>query len=92
MHIAVDALLTRVPTLADPTQQSEKRNATTSSAFETGSNKFRYVGQRCIDCHTYANPLALVKPLKIQESELFWLTTEQISALLEVIRNRCDKR
>jgi integrase len=38
----------------------------------------------------YANPLALVKPLKIQEHELSWLTTEQIAELLETIRSGCD--
>jgi integrase len=38
----------------------------------------------------YANPLELVKPLRIQERELSWLTNEQISELLEVIRTRCD--
>ena len=30
----------------------------------------------------YENPLALVKPLKIQERELSWLTTDQIAELL----------
>lgn len=38
----------------------------------------------------YENPLALVKPLKIQERELSWLTNEQIAELLESIRNGCD--
>lgn len=38
----------------------------------------------------YANPLALVKLLKIQERELSWLTTEQIAELLETIRSGCD--
>ena len=38
----------------------------------------------------YPNPLALVKPLKIQERELSWLTTDQIAELLETIRSGCD--
>lgn len=38
----------------------------------------------------YANPLALVKPLKIQERELSWLTNDQIAELLETIRSGCD--
>ncbi|MFI8979371.1 phage integrase [Ectopseudomonas khazarica] len=38
----------------------------------------------------YANPLALVKPLKVQERELSWLTTDQIAELLEEIRRGCD--
>ncbi len=38
----------------------------------------------------YANPLALVKPLKIQERELSWLTNEQIAELLTEIRRACD--
>ncbi len=38
----------------------------------------------------YSNPLALVKPLKIQERELSWLTNEQIAELLSEIRKGCD--
>ena len=38
----------------------------------------------------YANSLALVKPLKVQERELSWLTTEQIAELLKQIRSGCD--
>lgn len=38
----------------------------------------------------YANPFALVKPLKVQERELSWLTVEQIAELLEEIRRGCD--
>jgi len=38
----------------------------------------------------YANPLALVKQLKVMERELSWLTTEQIAELLEEIRRGCD--
>ncbi|WP_285960738.1 phage integrase [Pseudomonas tohonis] len=38
----------------------------------------------------YANPLALVKPLKVPERELSWLTTDQIAELLEAIRSGCD--
>lgn len=38
----------------------------------------------------YANSPALVKPLKVQERELSWLTTEQIAELLEQIRSGCN--
>ncbi|QLF94100.1 tyrosine-type recombinase/integrase [Pseudomonas sp. ABC1] len=38
----------------------------------------------------YANPLELVKPLRLQERELSWLTNEQIAELLESIRSGCD--
>jgi len=38
----------------------------------------------------YENPLALVKPLKIQERELSWLTNPQIAELLDSIRTGCD--
>jgi hypothetical protein len=31
-----------------------------------------------------------VKPLKVQERELSWLTVEQIAELLEEIRRGCD--
>lgn len=48
-------------------------------------NELRGLGQ--ID---YQNPLALVKPLRIQERELSWLTAEQIAELLESIRSGCD--
>lgn len=36
----------------------------------------------------YENPLAKVKPLKLQQKELSWLTQEQIQELLAVIRSR----
>ncbi len=39
---------------------------------------------------TYANPLAQVKPLQIQERELSWLTSEQITELLQAISSGCD--
>ncbi|HBN9656776.1 TPA: tyrosine-type recombinase/integrase [Pseudomonas aeruginosa] len=48
-------------------------------------NELKDLGQ--ID---YANPLAGVKPLKLQERELSWLTTEQITELLEAIRSGSD--
>lgn len=38
----------------------------------------------------YGNPLSLVKPLRIQERELSWLTPDQISELLDSIRQGCD--
>jgi integrase len=38
----------------------------------------------------YVNPLELVKPFKIDERELSWLTDEQIATLLESIRAGCD--
>lgn len=38
----------------------------------------------------YPNPLELVKPLRVQERELSWLTNEQIAELLEAIRSGCD--
>lgn len=57
---------------------------------ELGYLRSVYNELRGLGVITYANPLALVKPLKIQERELSWLTTEQIRELLEVIRNRCD--
>ncbi|MBR9882297.1 MAG: tyrosine-type recombinase/integrase [Oceanospirillales bacterium] len=46
-------------------------------------NELRGLGQI-----TYENPLALVKPIKIQEQELAWLTHEQIQELLGIIRSR----
>ncbi|MCY1280893.1 Tyrosine recombinase XerC [compost metagenome] len=48
-------------------------------------NELKDLGQ--ID---YANPLAGVKLLKLQERELSWLTNEQITELLDAIRNGCD--
>ncbi|ENM5221478.1 TPA: tyrosine-type recombinase/integrase [Pseudomonas aeruginosa] len=48
-------------------------------------NELKDLGQ--ID---YANPLVGVKPLKLQERELSWLTTEQITELLEAIRSGSD--
>ncbi len=38
----------------------------------------------------YPNPLELVKPLRVQERELSWLTNEQISELLQAIQTGCD--
>ncbi len=38
----------------------------------------------------YPNPLELVKPLRVQERELSWLTSEQIAELLQAIRSGCD--
>ncbi|SDH95748.1 phage integrase [Pseudomonas panipatensis] len=37
----------------------------------------------------FANPLQRVKPLKLQERELTWLTEEQIRTLFGAIRKRC---
>lgn len=48
-------------------------------------NELRGLGQ--ID---YANPLELMKPYKIEERELSWLTQEQIADLLTAIRGGCD--
>jgi len=48
-------------------------------------NELRGLGQ--ID---YANPLELMKPYKIEERELSWLTQEQIADLLTAIREGCD--
>jgi integrase len=36
----------------------------------------------------YPNPLQTLKPVKVQEQELSWLTTEQINELLTAIRSR----
>ncbi|WNF47722.1 tyrosine-type recombinase/integrase [Pseudomonas sp. SG20056] len=57
---------------------------------ELGYLRSVYNELRGLGVITYANPLALGKPLKIQERELSWLTAEQISELLQVIRDRCD--
>lgn len=38
----------------------------------------------------YENPLSLVKPLRLQERELSWLTEDQIAELLQAIREGCD--
>jgi hypothetical protein len=48
-------------------------------------NELRGLGQ--ID---YANPLELMKPYKLEERELSWLTQEQIADLLNAIREGCD--
>ncbi len=48
-------------------------------------NELRGLGQ--ID---YQNPLELVKPFRIEERELSWLTDDQISILLEAIRKHSD--
>ncbi|MCY1354816.1 Tyrosine recombinase XerC [compost metagenome] len=48
-------------------------------------NELRDLGQ--ID---FENPLVGVKPLKLQERELSWLTNAQIAELLEAIRNGCE--
>ena len=39
---------------------------------------------------SYQNPLAAVRPLKLQERELAYLTTEQITVLFESIRKHCQ--
>lgn len=48
-------------------------------------NELRGLGQ--ID---YANPLELVKPFRIDERELSWLTDDQVTILLEAIRKHSD--
>lgn len=48
-------------------------------------NELRGLGQ--ID---YANPLELVKPFRIDERELSWLTDEQVGILLGAIRRHSD--
>jgi len=48
-------------------------------------NELRALGQ--ID---YDNPLRLVKPYRIDERELSWLTDDQIAALLDAIRTGCE--
>ncbi|TBV13216.1 phage integrase [Stutzerimonas kirkiae] len=48
-------------------------------------NELRGLGQ--ID---YENPLKLVKPFRIDERELSWLTDEQVSVLLDAIRTGCE--
>lgn len=48
-------------------------------------NELRGLGQ--ID---YQNPLELVKPFRIEERELSWLTDDQVSILLEAIREHSD--
>ncbi|MBD9426704.1 tyrosine-type recombinase/integrase [Pseudomonas sp. PDM15] len=57
---------------------------------ELGYLRSLYNELRGLGVIDYANPLALVKPLKIQERELSWLTTDQIAELLEAIRSGCD--
>lgn len=48
-------------------------------------NELRGLGQ--ID---YENPLKLVKPFRIDERELSWLTDEQVRLLLDAIRTGCE--
>ncbi|MCP1620167.1 site-specific recombinase XerD [Pseudomonas sp. SLBN-26] len=48
-------------------------------------NELRDLGQ--LD---YDNPLASVKPLKLQERELSWLTQDQIGELLDSISTGCE--
>ncbi|WAF85197.1 tyrosine-type recombinase/integrase [Metapseudomonas otitidis] len=48
-------------------------------------NELRDLGQ--LD---YDNPLASVKPLKLQERELSWLTQDQIGELLDAICTGCE--
>lgn len=48
-------------------------------------NELRSLGQ--IDC---ANPLGLIKPLRLQERELSWLTAGQVVELLGSIRSGCE--
>lgn len=48
-------------------------------------NELRALGQ--LD---YENPLAAVKPLKLQERELSWLTAVQVVELVDSIRDGCD--
>jgi integrase len=48
-------------------------------------NELRDLGQVDFD-----NPLTGVKPLKLLERELSWLTSEQITELLEAIREGCE--
>jgi integrase len=57
---------------------------------ELGYLRAVYNELRGLSVIDYDNPLALVKPLKIQERELSWLTNDQIAELLAEIRRGCD--
>ncbi|MGY8812384.1 MAG: phage integrase [Pseudomonadales bacterium] len=57
---------------------------------ELGYLRAVYNELRGLGVIAYENPLSLVKPFRLQERELSWLTSEQIAELLESIRTRCD--
>lgn len=57
---------------------------------ELGYLRAVYNELRGLGVITYENPLALVKPLSLQERELSWLTSDQIVELLDSIRSGCE--
>ncbi|MCQ4232386.1 tyrosine-type recombinase/integrase [Pseudomonas stutzeri] len=93
----LDALAKRlrdpIASRIDPQAYAHDRQAGASPKTlnnELGYLRAVYNELRGLAVIKYENPLALVKPLKIQERELSWLTNEQIAELLESIRNACD--
>ncbi len=58
--------------------------------MELGYLRAVYNELRGLDVIDYPNLSELVKPLRVQERELSWLTNEQIAELLQAIRTGCD--
>lgn len=58
--------------------------------MELGYLRAVYNELRGLDVIDYPNLSELVKPLRVQERELSWLTNEQIAELLQTIRTGCD--
>lgn len=58
--------------------------------MELGYLRAVYNELRGLDVIDYPNLSELVKPLRVQERELSWLTNEQIAELLQAIRSGCD--
>ncbi|WP_425270424.1 phage integrase [Marinobacterium iners] len=72
----------------------DRRNRSESGITDkTLNNELTYIRAvyselYALDQVKYENPLAKVKPLKLQQIELSWLTQDQIQELLDVIRSR----
>ncbi|PSL12660.1 site-specific recombinase XerD [Marinobacterium halophilum] len=70
-----------------------RKRSDSSIADKTLNNELTYIRAvynelYALDQVKYENPLSKVKPLKLQQRELSWLTQDQIRELLEVIRSR----
>ncbi|PCD01075.1 tyrosine-type recombinase/integrase [Halopseudomonas pelagia] len=97
----LDALCVRlrnpVAALLDPSTYAHDRRirAESGTTPKTLNNELGYLRAvynelRGLGQIEYDNPLRLVKPFRIEERELSWLTDDQITFLLDAIRSGCD--
>lgn len=86
----VAALIEPAAYAHDRRLRSESGTSTKTLNNELGYLRAVYNELRGLAQIDYANPLELVKPFKIDERELSWLTDEQIATLLDAIRAHCE--